>query len=155
MSDIDLGAELYRMGGLEMLKGHPAFDPLIKEARVRREQDRERLEERRAWRKSDLEFERRVVREINSRGAKSDTWLVLVPGPVGGYLDVLRRDVAASTTPEKVTRDRIEYSGPLVVHFASDEKILRSSCGRAYDHILLHDDVSWRAYVAVMPCLRR
>jgi hypothetical protein len=150
MSKIDLGATLYSMHGLDGLRGL-FTDKQINEWK---EAERTEAEIRRNYarmREADLDFMSAVVDHVRECSEKGGDTLVIVPGPIAGYMAWLMQAVAEVVEPSHRTRDCLAF-GLLRLYFRTEGP---QSRGMFCDHILLHDDVSWRTYQAVMPSLRR
>lgn len=136
---IDLGVELYKRFGLEGLKGHPAFDPLIEASAARK------CREPRWQHKDDCGHYKSVTKKLDTTNPVT----ILVVCPSRFYVDCFRGYLAADYEWDRVHRDTLSTKRGTRIFFASDPP--SQTRGLRVDYLAPHRDVSWRTFEALAP----
>lgn len=144
---IELGAAILRANGMNpsSLKGplFPQFYDPIEAA--------EEFEERYA---NLRETDKRFCKEIIEAARKERPWDILAVFPTRAMARAVLPEIGRLSGAKRIQEYRFQTKSGGTLIAITDDQGQYGSRGIRVDQVILHDDISWRTYVAVIPSER-
>lgn len=151
MDSTDLAAFLYASQGAEGLRGHPLYES----AKALEDAQARSAELWRGFHSSDRKQYDLAIEKLHT----TQPVTLIVPCFTREHARRLFNLLAEESgiewdRLERHQRMRLSRKDGTQVTILTEESIKRGVCGVAVDHVVMHEDTTWRVYLALAPCAR-
>lgn len=141
---VELGAAILAASGMNpsSLKG-PLFPRFYDPIEAQEEFERRKMQLR--------ESDKRFCKAIIEAACKERPWDILAVFPTRIMADAVLPEIARLSGAKRIQQYRFQTQGGGELYVITDNQGRYGARGRRVDEVILHDDISWRTYVAVIP----